>query len=165
MSGNVERWIEQAQRGGGVCLKYMRRLAAASDKSETFRVLCDVNGGAWMFEKHAQGVPLPLEDFRKEYSKYIDGKVRVMYDEGYTSQMHVLRQGDTVEADTTLVWLLECEDVSVGVPPNTYPTVILSHGSHANLKIGDGARVNIELYGDATYTASGDTSHVRAERK
>lgn len=161
----VRQWIEQVERSGSVCSKYMRRLKAASTKSELFRVLCDVNGGAWLFDLHAKGGRLPLDDFMREYGKYIDGRVRVVYEDGYSSQMHVRRYYGTIEADTTLVWLLECEDVSVGVPPNTYPTVILSHGSHANLKIGDGARVNIELYGDATYTASGDTSHVKVERK
>jgi hypothetical protein len=165
MSGNVEKWIEQVERQGAVCAKYMRRLRAASDKSELFRVLCDVNGGAWVFEIHAKGVRMPIDDFVKEYERYIDGHTRVVYEDGYSSQMHVRRTGDTVEADTTLVYLLECEDVSVGVPPFTYPTVILSHGSHANLKVGDGACVNVELYGDATYTASGDTSHVKVERK
>lgn len=165
MSGEVERWIEQVERQGAVCARYMRRLKAASNKSELFRVLCDANGGAWVFDMHAKGVRMPVDAFVKEYDKYIDGHMRVVYDEGYSSQMHVRRDYGTVEADTTLVYLLECDGVSVGVPPFTYPTVILSHGSHANLKVGDGASVNVELYGDATYTASGDTSHVKVERK
>ena len=73
----VEEWVKMMSRQGGVCTPYMRKIAAASNKTEMFRVLCDVNGGAWLFDLHANGVPLPIEQFMKEYAAYVNGKKTV----------------------------------------------------------------------------------------
>lgn len=158
---NVSRWIESVSRQGGVCQPYMRKIAAAGNKTEMFRVLCDVNGGAWLFELHAKGVPLPIEQFLKEYAAYVNGKKTVEYPSGYTSKFYCRNIGKVV-ADTTIVYLLECKDANVNVPMNKYPTVVLSHGSSAEIAMGAGSRLNIELYGDAKYTlVDGDKSKVR----
>jgi hypothetical protein len=67
-----------------------------------------------------------------------------------------------IQADTTIVYLLECKDAKVNVPMSKYPTVVLSHGSYAEITMGAGSRLNIELYGDAKYTlAEGDKTKVR----
>lgn len=168
MSGEVFEWIERAERGGSVCAKYVRRLEAASNKSETFRVICDVNGGSWLFSKHAEcrGVGMPIDGFAKEFANCVDGRVKARYETGYTSQMHVRRDaGAEILADTTLLYLLECRGVTVVVPPNAYPSVILSDGSSARIVMGDGARANVELYGSAEFTADGCKERIRVERK
>lgn len=159
----VGEWVKMMSRQGGVCQSYMRKIAAAGNKTEMFRVLCDVNGGAWLFDLHAQGVPLPIEQFLKEYAAYLDGRYVVLYPSKYTSKFYC-RYGDKdseVEADTTLVYMLECK-ARVYVPMNKYPTLILSHGTNATVSLGHGSSLNIELYGDAKYTlADGDKSKVR----
>ena len=66
----VDGWVKAMSRRGDVCTAYMRKISAVSNKTEMFRVLCDVNGGAWLFDLHADGVPLPMEQFLKE-----DGRV------------------------------------------------------------------------------------------
>ena len=167
----VDEWVKMVSRQGGVCTPYMRKIAAAGNKTETFRVLCDVNGGAWLFDLHANGVPLPIEQFLKEYAAYVNGGKTVEYPDGYTSKFYCRSFGVFSEeygekmpiiADTTLLYLLECKDVSVVVPMNKYPTLVLSNGSSAEITIKAGARLNIELYGDAKYTlADGDKSKVR----
>lgn len=161
----VEQFIEWAERTGSVCTPYMRRLAAASGKSDTFRVLCDVNGGAWLFEMHANGVQVPIGDFIRKYRNHLDGKVTVNYPNGYTSKMYCRHYGGGIVADTTLVYLLECKGAKVAVPMNKYPTVVLSHGSDAEITMGAGSRLNVELYGDAKYTLlEGDMTKVRVTR-
>lgn len=156
----VGEWVEAMSRRGGVCTPYMRRIAAASNKTEMFRVLCDVNGGAWLFDLHASGVPLPIEQFLKEYAAYVNGGKTVEYPDGYTSKFYCRNLGE-IEADTTLVYMLESK-ARVYVPMNKYPTLILSHGTDATIKMGVCSRMNIELYGDAKYTlADGDKSKVR----
>ena len=165
----VEEWVKMMSRQGGVCTPYMRRIAAAGNKTEMFRVLCDVNGGAWLFGLHANGVPLPIEQFLKEYAAYVNGGKTVEYPSGYTSKFYCRSFGVFSEeygemmpiiADTTLLYLLECK-ISVSVPKNKYPSIILSSKSTADVVLGDGARANIELYGDAKYTlVKGDKSKV-----
>lgn len=158
----VKEWAERMSRNGGVCTPYMRKIAAAGNKTEMFRVLCDVNGGAWLFDLHENGVPLPVEQFLKEYSAYINGGKTVEYPSGYTSSFYCRHDGGLVVADTTIVHLLECKDAKVNVPMNKYPTLVLSHGSSAEITMGAGSRLNIELYGDAKYTlVGGDKSKVR----
>lgn len=158
----VEEWVKSVSRKGGVCQPYMRKIAAASNKTEMFRVLCDVNGGAWLFDLHANGVPLPIEQFMKEYAAYVNGGKTVEYPSGYTSSFYCRYDERLVVADTTIVYLLECKEVKVNVPMNKYPTVVLSHGSSAEITMGAGSRLNIELYGDAEYTlVDGDKAKVR----
>lgn len=157
----VGEWVEEMSRRGDVCTPYMRRIAAASNKTEMFRVLCDVNGGAWLFDLHASGVPLPIEQFLKEYAAYVNGGKTVEYPDGYTSKFYCRNLGE-IEADTTIVYLLECMDADVYVPTNKYPTLVLSDGSQADVTLGKGARLNVELYGDAKYTlVDGDKTKVR----
>lgn len=157
----VGEWVKAMSRQGGVCTPYMRKIAAASNKTEMFRVLCDVNGGAWLFDLHANGVQLPIEQFMKEYAAYLDGRHMVQYPSGYRSKFYCRYVGDEVVADTTIVYMLECK-ARVYVPMNKYPTLILSHGTDATVSLGHGSRLNIELYGDAKYTlADGDKSKVR----
>lgn len=158
----VEEWVKAMSRQGGVCQPYMRKIAAAGNKTEMFRVLCDVNGGAWLFDLHAQGVPLPIEQFLKEYAAYVNGGKTVEYPSGYTSVFYCRYNGRLVVADTTIVYLLECKGAKVNVPMNKYPTLVLSNGSVVEIVMHAGSRLNIELYGDAKYTlAEGDKSKVR----
>lgn len=158
----VDGWVKAMSRCGDVCTAYMRKIAAVSNKTEMFRVLCDVNGGAWLFDLHADGVPLPIEQFLKEYAAYVNGGKTVEYPDGYTSKFYCRHSGDVIQADTTIVYLLECKGAKVNVPMSKYPTVVLSHGSYAEITMGAGSRLNIELYGDAKYTiVEGDKSKVR----
>lgn len=159
----VSRWIESVSRQGGVCQSYMRKIAAAGNKTEMFRVLCDVNGGVWLFDMHANGVRLPIAEFLKEYSAYVNGKKTVEYPSGYTSKFYC-RYDDPnfpIVADTTIVYLLECKDAKVSVPMNKYPTLILSHGTKADISMGAGSRLNLELYGDAYFTCDGNTNRMK----
>jgi hypothetical protein len=158
----VDEWVKMMSRQGGVCQPYMRKIAAAGNKTEMFRVLCDVNGGAWLFDLHANGVPLPIEQFLKEYAAYVNGKKVVDYPSGYTSKFHCRDTEGVISADTTIVYLLECKGAKVNVPMNKYPTVVLSHGSTAKITMCVGSRLNLELYGDAEYClVDGDKTKVR----
>ncbi|MBQ3989229.1 MAG: hypothetical protein II630_00175 [Bacteroidales bacterium] len=156
----VGEWIKRVSRQGGVCTPYMRKIAAASNKTEMFRVLCDVNGGAWLFDLHANGMPLPIDQFLKEYAAYVNGGKTVEYPSGYTSSFYC-RTEEVVFASSTIVYLLECKDIRFFVPMNKYPTVVLSDGSDVEIVMCAGSRLNIELYGDAKYTLDGDKSKVR----
>lgn len=157
----VQQWIDSAMRGGNVCNDYMRKWKAAETKAEKFRVLCDVNGGAWLFDLHANGAQLPIGQFMKEYAAYVNGGKTVEYPSGYTSKFYCRNLGE-IEADTTIVYLLECMDADVHVPMNHYPTLVLSDGSQAEVTLDDGARLNVELYGDSCINGiNGDKSKVR----
>ena len=158
----VDGWVKAMSRRGDVCTAYMRKISAVSNKTEMLRVLCDVNGGAWLFDLHADGVPLPMEQFLKEYAAYVNGGKTVEYPDGYTSKFYCRHSGDVIQADATIVYLLECKDARVNVPMSKYPTVVLSHDSYAEITMGAGSRLNIELYGDAKYTlVEGDKTKVR----
>lgn len=157
----IKEWIEQVSRSGMVCTDYMRKISVVETKEDMFRVLCDANGGQWLFELHAKGVPLPIDDFCKEFSNYLDGNRVMEYPQGYTSKFYCRAGEPDVDADTTLVYLLECKGMEIYVPRNKYPSIILSDGSQADVVLGDGARANIELYGDARVNLVGDTTKCR----
>jgi hypothetical protein len=157
----VDEWVKAMSRQGGVCQPYMRKIAAVSNKTEMFRVLCDVNGGAWLFDLHANGVPLPIEQFLKEYAAYVNGKKTVDYPSGYTSKFYCRQDGCEIIADTTLLWLLECRDMTVRVPKNAFPTIVLSRGSSATIDMTVGWKANLELYGKAFYKIDGYANNVK----
>lgn len=158
----IKDWIEQLSRSGMVCPDYMRKLSAVDTKEDMFRVLCDANGGQWLFDIHAKGVPLPVDNFCKEFANYLNGEREMRYSQGYSSMFFCRYNGELV-AGTTLVYLLEC-DVNVTVMVNSYPSLILSNGSKANVTILPQARLNIELYGDARVNLIGDTTRVRINK-
>lgn len=157
----IKNWIEQLSRSGMVCPDYMRKLSAVETKEDMFRVLCDANGGQWIFDIHSKGIPLPVDNFCKEFANYLNGTRIVEYPQGYTSKFYCRSTEPDIDADTTLVYLLECMDMEVYVPKNKYPSVILSDGSQADVVLGEGARANIELYGDARVNLVGDTTKCR----
>lgn len=157
----IKDWIETMSRSGLVCSDYMRKISAADSREDIFRVLCDANGGNWLFEQHAKNVPLPIDEFCNEFSNYLNGKRVMEYPQGYTSKFYCRPTDIDIDADTTLVYLLECMDMEVYVPKNKYPSVILSDGSQCDLVLREGARANVELYGDASVNVIGDMSRVR----
>lgn len=157
----IMEWIEQVSRSGMVCTDYMRKISAVETKEDMFRVLCDANGGQWLFDIHAKGAPLPVEDFCNEFANYLNGKRVVEYPQGYTSKFCCRSKESDIDADTTLVYLLECKNMEVYVPKNKYPSIILSKGSNADVVLGEGAKANIELYGDARVNLVGDTTKCR----
>jgi hypothetical protein len=161
----IKDWIETMSRSGLVCSDYMRKISAADSREDIFRVLCDANGGNWLFEQHAKDLPLPIDEFCKEFSNYLNGKRVMEYPQGYTSKFYCRPTDVDIDADTTLVYLLECMDMEVYVPKNKYPSVILSDGSQCDLVIGEGARANVELYGDAQVNLVGDTTKVRITKR
>ena len=160
----IKDWIEQVSRSGMVCPGYMRKLSAVETKEDMFRVLCDANGGQWLFGMHAKGVPLPVDDFCKEFANYLNGTRVVVYPQGYTSMFYCRSTEPDIDADTTLVYLLECKNMEVYVPKNKYPSIILSNGSSADVVLGEGARANIDLYGDARVNPIGDITRIKINR-
>lgn len=157
----IKNWIESVSRSGMVCTDYMRKISAVDTREDMFRVLCDANGGQWLFDMHARGKWLPIDDFCKEFANYLNGNRVIEYPHGYTSKFYCRPAEVDIEADTTLVYLLECKGMEVYVPKNKYPSVILSAGSSADVVLGEGAKANIELYGDARVNLVGDMSRVR----
>lgn len=157
----IKDWIEGVSRSGMVCTDYMRKISAVETREDMFRVLCDANGGAWLFDIHSKDVPLPIDDFCKEFANYLNGKRVMEYPQGYTSKFYCRPTEVDIDADTTLVYLLECKGVEIHIPKNMYPSVVLSKGSNADVVLGDGAKANIELYGDARVNLVGDTTKVR----
>lgn len=158
----VEEWIEAMSRSGHVCREYLGRLTAANTNGEIFRILCDANGGRWLFEKHNEGVPMPMKDFMTKFSVYNNGNRVMEYPKGYTSKIYCRYDGDLV-ADTTLVYLLESR-ANITVPKDAFPTVILSDRSSVKVSLSPHSRLNVELYGNATYELTGDTSRVRVTK-
>lgn len=160
----IRDWVSLMSRNGQVCTAYMRKLGAVETKEDMFRVLCDANGGAWLFELAAKDLRLlPIEQFMKEFDEYINGKRVMQYPKGYSGKFYCRHDGEIV-ADATLVYVLDCPDAKITVPKNKYPSVILSPHSHATIAMEPGARLNIETYGDASVKSiAGDMSRVRVK--
>lgn len=162
---SIKEWIEKVSRSGMVCSDYMRKISAVETREDLFRVLCDANGGSWLFEQHTKGLLLPTTEFCEEFVNFLNGRRVMEYPQGYTSKFYCRPTETDIEADTTLVYLLECKNMEVYVPKNKYPSIILSNGSNADVVLGEGARANIELYGDARVNLVGDTTKVRITKR
>lgn len=163
----VQQWIDSAMRGGNVCNDYMRKWKAAETKAEKFRVICDVNGGEWIFDLDNKGVRLPIESFVDEFYNFINGKQIVDYPHGYTSKMYCRYVGtEDIVADTTIVYMLDCEDVCVRVPSYSFPAILLSKScKDVRITVEKDARLNLTVYGGAQYQLKGDTSKVKIENR
>lgn len=154
-------------RNGAVCNDYMRKWEAAKTKAEMFRVICDVNGGEWLFGLDNKGIQLPIESFIEEFHNFINGKQYVEYPNGYTSKFYCRYVGiKDIVADTTLVYLLECQDIDVRVPSYSFPTIMLSKSCKGvHITVEKDARLNLTVYGNAQYRLKGDTFNVKIENK
>lgn len=163
----VQQWIDNAMRSGAVCNDYMRKWEAAKTKAEMFRVICDVNGGEWLFDIDNKGVQLPIESFIEEFYNFINGKQYVEYPKGYTSKFYCRYVGvKDIVADTTLVYLLDCRDVCVRVPSYSFPKIFLSKTcKYVHITVEKDARVNLIVYGNAQYRLEGGTSKVKIENR
>lgn len=163
----VQQWIDSAMRGGNVCNDYMRKWKAAETKAEKFRVICDVNGGEWLFDLDNKGAQLPIESFVDEFYNFINGKQIVDYPHGYTSKMYCRYVGtEDIMADTTIVYMLDCQDVDVRVPSYSFPAILLSKTcKDIRITVEKDARVNLTVFGDAECQLEGDTSKVKIENR
>lgn len=163
----VQEWIDNAMRSGNVCNDYMRKWKAAETKAEKFRVICDINGGEWLFDLDNKGVRLPIDAFTEEYANFINGKQIVDYPHGYTSKMYCRYVGtEDIVADTTNVYMLDCQDSCVRVPSYSYPSLLLSKTcKDVHITVEKDARVNLIVYGNAQYRLEGDTSKVKIENR
>ena len=166
-SMTVQQWIDSAMRGGNVCNDYMRKWKAAETKAEKFRVICDVNGGEWLFDLDNKGVQLPIESFVEEFYNFINGKQYVEYPKGYTSKFYCRYVGvKDIVANTTIVYMLDCQDTCVRVPSYLYPSLLLSKTcKDIRITVEKDARVNLTVFGDAECQLEGDTSKVKIERR
>ena len=166
-SMTVQQWIDSAMRGGNVCNDYMRKWKASETKAEKFRVICDVNGGEWLFNLDNKGVQLPIDAFTEEYANFINGKQIVYYPHGYTSKMYCRYVGtEDIVADTTIVYMLDCQDACLRVPSYSYPSILLSK-TCKNIRIiaEKDARLNLTVFGNAECQLEGDTSNVKIENR
>ena len=155
---NVNDWVEMVFRRGQVCQDYMRKWQAAQTKAEKFRVLADTNGGEWLIELDAKGVQLPIESFCNEYKNFINGKHKVEYPQGYTSVFYCQYLA-VIDADATLVHVFH-SDLTINVPANTFPKIIVSKGSLVRIRVAEGARVTVEDYGAQELEIEGYTEKV-----
>lgn len=160
----IKDWVALMSRNGSVCADYMRKLSVVESREDMFRVLCDANGGAWLFDLMAKGVFVPIDDFCYEFKSYINGQRVMEYPNGYSGKLYCRFDGEIL-ADTTLVYILDCPDAKITVPKNHFPSVILSPQTDAEFVLCEGARLNIEIYGDAFVKGmSGDQTKVRTTR-
>lgn len=166
-SMTVQQWIDSAMRGGNVCNDYMRKWKAAETKAEKFRVICDVNGGEWLFDLDNKGAQLPIDAFTEEYANFINGKHIVEYPDGYSSKMYCRYvETEDIVADTTIVYMLDCQDLCVRVPSYSYPSILLSKTcKNIRIIVEKDARLNLTVFSDAECHLEGDTSKVKIENR
>lgn len=156
----IKQWIDNAIQSRLICTDYVRKLSYADTKEGLFRVICDPNGGNWIFDLElklkAKGLKLPKEEFKQEFKNYINGQRVMEYGDEtiYTSKFYMERTEDVI-ADTTIVYLLDC-NCKVIVPPNRYPNLVISDRSEVVVEMGENAHVTIDTYGDAKYVFAHD---------
>lgn len=163
MKITINDWIEMAKKGGFICREGIQRLAYAKDREDVFRILCDSFSSDFLPDLMKRGVPVPLDVFREEYADFLDGKRVMAYPSGYTSKMYAGYEGD-VTADTTIVSLIRCPKVSIAVPRNAYPRVVLSPGTEAWIAVPESSSLILDEWEGSEAHVSGNLFKVRRNR-
>lgn len=164
MQGVTDAWLRKMIENGTLCKDYQSRVADADGEGRfgLFRIISDSNGISWVPELMMQGMVLPIEEYKAEYEHYLNGECVVRFPKGYTSKTYVDYSGE-ITADTTLLGIIRCK-ADITIPDCRWPRIVVSPDSDIRIAMGRGSRLTLDVYGNATYSISGDSTRVRIQR-
>ena len=127
----IKEYIEKAE----MCGEYKEKLLGAHSKREMFDIMSDINGLAFLCGMEG-GFVLPYELMTEKFGGFLNGRYIAKRD-GYTSKVYCCYcGGEPIVADTSLVGILGCGEVTVEVPPNAVCRLYIDRNSSVNVNIG-----------------------------
>lgn len=132
-----------------MCAEYKEKLLCAHSKREMFDIMSDINGLAYMSGMEGKGFTIPYEVMTAKFGGFINGKY-VSERDGYTSKVYCCYcDTEPIEADTALIGIFGCGDVTVNVPDNAICRLYLDRNSRATVNVGEGAICICNFIGDS----------------
>ena len=140
----IKEYIEKAE----MCGEYKEKLLGAHSKREMFDIMSDINGLAFLCGMEG-GYVLPYELMTEKFGGFLNGRYIAKRD-GYTSKVYCCYcDTEPIEADTSLVGIFGCGDVTVNVGDNAICRLYLDRNSRATVNVGEGAICICNFIGDS----------------
>lgn len=131
-----------------MCAEYKEKLLSAHSKREMFDIMSDINGLAFLCGMDG-GYTLPYELMTEKFGGFLNGRYIANRD-GYTSKVYCCYcGGEPIVADTSLVGIFGCGEVTVEVPPNAICRLYIDRNSSATVNVGEGAICICGFIGDS----------------
>ena len=146
MGINVETYIKALP----MCDKYKDKFGRAISKRDMFNIMCDINGLGYLCgtDPANEHYVLPYEEMVNKFGSYINGAYIANLD-GYTSKIYCCYcDTEPIEADTSLIGIFGCGDVTVNVPDNAICRLYLDRNSRATVNTGEGSICICNYAGD-----------------
>ena len=146
MGINVETYIKALP----MCDKYKDKFGRAISKRDMFNIMCDINGLGYLcgIDESNKHYVLPYEEMVNKFGSYINGAYIANLD-GYTSKLYCCYcDTEPIKADTSLLGIFGCGDVTVNVPDNAICRLYLDRNSRATVNTGEGSICICNYAGD-----------------
>lgn len=143
----IREYIESVD----MCEEYKVRILGARTKREVFDIIVDINGLGYMCgtDESNKHFVVPYEDIVEKFGRFINGGY-IAYNNGYTSKLYCCYcDTEPIEADTALIGIFGCGDVTVNVPDNAICRLYLDRNSRATVNVGEGAICICNFIGDS----------------
>ena len=142
----IREYIESVD----MCEEYKARILGARTKREVFDIIVDINGLGYMCgtDESNKHFVVPYEDIVEKFGKFINGGY-IAYNNGYTSKLYCCYcDTEPIVADTTLVGIMGCGDVSVVVPSNSISRLFVDRNSNVKVDVSEGSICECHFTGD-----------------
>lgn len=140
----IREYIENST----MCAEYKKKLLSAHSKREMFDIMSDINGLAFLCGMES-GYVLPYELMTEKFGGFLNGRYIANRD-GYTSKVYCCYcDTEPIEADTALIGIFGCGDVTVNVGDNAICRLYLDRNSRATVNVGEGAICICNFIGDS----------------
>ena len=130
-----------------MCAEYKEKLLSAHSKREMFDIMSDINGLAFLCGMEG-GFELPYELMTEKFGGFLNGAY-VAERDGYTSKIYCCYcDTEPIEADTSLIGIFGCGDVTVNVPDNAICRLYIDRNSSVTVNTGEGSICICNYAGD-----------------
>lgn len=141
---NLEQFRENAKKER-ICDRYAAMWDNAKSKKSLVDLGLSVQGADFVCDGIAKGWGISVDEIKRRFGKYINGRYVYEDESGYSSVMYCGYEG-SIDVDTTLVVLIDSDVVLV--VPDWHVCDVYASGK-VSVSIVGGGRVRLIAYGDA----------------
>lgn len=159
-------WLNNNIIGRGLlCDEYIEKVRSAKSKKQLFEICADSNGVSFLAEMRAKGCPLPYETIWEDFERYINGKYKPEFEEGYTSSIYCqANDAKDIIVDTTVVCFLSCIN-EVHIKPFNITRIVVDQNCVLKIFCPPNTKATIEVYGDGEVYIMEGIDRVKIKRR
>lgn len=141
---NLEQFRENARKEV-ICDRYAEKWDSAGSKKGLMDLALSAQGADFLCDGIAKGWGISVDEIKKRFGKYINGRYVYEDEGGYSSVMYCGYEG-SIDVESTLVVLID-SDVVLSIP-DWHVCDIYATGK-VSISVVGGGRVRLIAYGDA----------------